>query len=287
MPTTKEKKISEKSTKQELWSAYNEVVAQISEEKIEIAEDDTVNEMIRKLSETKIKINSEFDELTKALLSDLSDLYKTSESIRQNKLELLDRFEKQKKLLSSEIEEVRNKWHTEGIKLENIFKQKTNDLETEHQRKEEEYNYHLKITRQKETDDYNEIKERREKAIAEKENAIDERKKEIAEMEKQIAEMPALIENKIKSAEEILTKELTAKYQTQIKDISTSKEHEARISEIKTNNLASTLKSQYDEINALKSQLSKSNDMIKDMATTAIESKKPIILNTKPQDTDK
>jgi len=287
MPTAKEKKISEKSTKQELWSAYNEVVAQIGGEKIEVAEDDTVNEMIRKLSETKIKINSEFDELTKALLSDLSDLYKTSESIRQNKLELLDRFDKQKKLLSSEIEEVRNRWRTEEIKLGNDFKQRTNDLDTEHKRREEEYIYNLKITRQKETDDYNAMKERREKAITEQENIISERKKEITEMEKQIADMPALIESKIKSAEEVLTKELTAKYQIQIKDVATDKEHQAKISEIKIGNLESTLKSQNDEIAALKSQLQKANEMIKDMATTAIESKKPLILNSKSQDLEK
>jgi len=287
MPTAKEKKISEKSTKQELWGAYNEIVAQIGGEKIEIAEDDSVNEMIRKLSETKIKINSEFDELTKALLADLSDLYKTSESIRQNKLELLDRFEKQKKLLSQEIEEVRNRWRAEEIKLEINSKQRTNDLGIEHQRKEEEYQYHLKITQQKETDEYNAMKEQREKATAEQENAISERKKEIAEMEKQITEMPALIESKIKTAEEILAKELTVKYQSQIKDIASDKGHEARISEIKIGNLESTLKTQSEEIGNLKSQLQKANEMIKDMATTAIESKKPVILNTKSQDSEK
>jgi len=287
MPTAKEKKISEKSTKQELWTAYNEVVTQIGGEKIEIVEDDSVNEMISKLSETKIKINSEFDELTKALLSDLSNLYKTSENIRQNKFELLDRFEKQKKLLSQEIEEVKKRWQAEEKKLDDDFKQRKTDLEIEHQRKEEEYLYRLKITRQKETDDYDTIKEQREKVITEQENVITERTKEIAEMEKQIAEMPELIEGKVKSAEEILAKELTVKYQAQIKDISTSKEHQDKIAEIKINNLELTLKSQNEEIGNLKTQLSKTNEMIKDMATTAIESKKPMMFNTKSQDVER
>lgn len=287
MPASKEKKISERSTKQELWTAYNEVATQIGAEKIEIAEDDSVNQMIGKLSETKIKINSEFDQLTKALLADLSDLYKTSESIRQNKLELLDRFEKQKKLLSQEIEEVKKRWNDEENKMDKDFKQRKTELEIEHQRKEEEYHYHLKITQQKETDEYNAMKEQREKIISEQENAISERKKEIVEMEKQIAEMPSLIESKIKSAEEILAKEITTKYQAQIKDIATGKEHEAKISEIKINNLELTLKTQSEEIGNLKSQLQKANEMIKDMATTAIESKKPVIINNKSQDIEK
>jgi hypothetical protein len=69
MPAQKEKKVSEKSTKQELWAAYNEAVDQVFGEEMDIQSDDSVNDVIKKLSETKIHINSQFDELTKSLLT--------------------------------------------------------------------------------------------------------------------------------------------------------------------------------------------------------------------------
>lgn len=284
MPAQKEKKVSEKSTKLELWEAYNEVAAQISNEEMTVQSDDSVNDVIKKLSETKININSQFDELTKSLLGDLGELYKTSEQIRQNKEELVKHFENQKRDLQYQMEEVKSKWVIEEEKLEDKFRQKKADQEIKHQRQEEEYKYNLGILRKKEHDEYLADKTAREKAMAEQESLISDRKREIAETEKQIAEMPALIERKVKEAEENLAKDLASKYQTQIKELSINKEHNAKIAEIKIANLETTIKNQAEEISGLKSELSKINAMMKEMAVSAIEAKKPAILSTKSQD---
>ena len=284
MPTQKEKKVSEKSTKLELWTAYNEVVAQISDEKMTVQSDDSVNDVIKKLSETKINLSSQFDEITKSLLGDLGELYKTSEQIRQNKEDLVKYFENQKRDLQHQMEEVKNKWIIEEKKLENEFKEKKVDLEIQRQRQEEEYGYNLGTLRKKEHDEYLADKIAREKAIAEKETAISDRKKEIAEMEKQIAEMPALIDRKVKEAEENLAKDLASKYQTQIKELSVNKEHNTKIAEIKIANMETIIKNQAEEISGLKSELSKVNAMIKEMAVSAIEAKKPAIMSAKHSD---
>ncbi|MCX6810621.1 MAG: hypothetical protein NTY30_02720 [Candidatus Berkelbacteria bacterium] len=281
MPVQKEKKVSEKSTKQELWTAYNEAVGQVSNEDMAIQSDDSVNDVIKKLSETKIHINSQFDELTKSLLGDLGELYKTSEQIRQNKEGLIKHFENQKKDLQYQMEEVKNKWAIEEKKLDDEFKQKKVDQENGHQRQEEEYKYNLDIIRKKEYDEYLTEKTARGKAIAEQEEMIANRKKEIAEMEKQIAEMPALIERKVKEAEEKLSEDLTSKYQNQIKELSINKEHNAKISEIKIANLETTIKNQTEEISGLKLELSKVSAMMKEMAVSAIEAKKPTIMSSK------
>jgi len=274
MPTQKEKKVSEKSTKLELWTAYNEVVAQISGEEIAVQSDDSVNDAIKKLSETKININGQFDQITKTLLSDLSDLYKTSEQIRQNKEDLIKFFENQKKDLQNQMEEVKKKWTFEEKRLQDDSQQKKNDQETKRQREEEEHKYNLSISRKKENDQYQIEKERQDRILK-------EREKEIATMEKQVAEMPTLIAVKIKEAEENLTKDLSAKYQLQIKELAVSRENEAKIAEIKIANLETIIKNQAEEISGLKSELSKVNAMMKEMAVSAIEAKKPAILSSK------
>ena len=277
MPTQKEKKVSEKSTKLELWTAYNEVVAQISGEEIAVQSDDSVNDAIKKLSETKININGQFDQITKTLLSDLSDLYKTSEQIRQNKEDLIKFFENQKKDLQNQMEEVKKKWTFEEKRLQDDFQQKKNDQETKRQREEEEHKYNLSISRKKENDQYQIEKERQDRILK-------EREKEIATMEKQVAEMPTLIAVKIKEAEENLTKDLSAKYQLQIKELAVSRENEAKIAEIKIANMETIIKNQAEEISGLKSELSKVNAMIKEMAVSAIEAKKPAIMSAKHSD---
>jgi len=274
MPTQKEKKVSEKSTKLELWEAYNEAIAQISGEEIAVQSDDSVNDAIKKLSETKININGQFDQITKTLLSDLSDLYKTSEQIRQNKEDLIKFFENQKKDLQNQMEEVKKKWTFEEKRLQDDFQQKKNDQETKRQREEEEHKYNLSISRKKENDQYQIEKERQDRILK-------EREKEIATMEKQVAEMPTLIAVKIKEAEENLTKDLSAKYQLQIKELAVSRENEAKIAEIKIANLETIIKNQAEEISGLKSELSKVNAMMKEMAVSAIEAKKPAILSSK------
>lgn len=284
MPPAKEKQLSEKSTKIELWTAYNEAVAQISGEETTIQSDDSVNDAIKKLSETKININSQFDEISKSLLGDLGELYKTSEQIRQNKEDLVKHFENQKKELQQQMEEVSANWRIKEKKFEDEFEQKKIDREIEHQRGEDEYKYNLGIARRKEQDEYLADKAVREKTVADEEAAIVKRKKEIAEMEKQIAEMPILIEKKIKEAEDNLAKDLSAKYQTQIKELSISKEHTTKIAEIKIANLEATIKSQTEEISGLKSELAKVSAMMKEMAVSAIEAKKPTILSTKSSD---
>jgi len=274
MPTQKEKKVSEKSTKLELWEAYNEAIAQISGEEIAVQSDDSVNDAIKKLSETKMNINGQFDQITKTLLSDLSDLYKTSEQIRQNKEDLIKFFENQKKDLQNQMEEVKKKWTFEEKRLQDDFQQKKNDQETKRQREEEEHKYNLSISRKKENDQYQIEKERQDRILK-------EREKEIATMEKQVAEMPTLIAVKIKEAEENLTKDLSAKYQLQIKELAVSRENEAKIAEIKIANLETIIKNQAEEISGLKSELSKVNAMMKEMAVSAIEAKKPAILSSK------
>lgn len=284
MPPAKEKQISEKSTKIELWTAYNEAIAQISGEDMAIQSDDSVNDVIKKLSETKIHINSKFDELTKSLLGDLGELYKTSEQIRQNKEDLIKHFENQKKELQYQMEDVKSKWEAEEKKLDDEFKQKKADQEIKHQRYEEEYKYNLGIVRKKEHDEYLADKIAREKTIAEQESMISDRKKEIAKMEKQIAETPALIEKKVSEAEENLAKDLASKYQSQIKELSINKEHGAKIAEIKIVNLETIIKNQIEEIAGLKSELSKVSAMMKEMAVSAIEAKKPTVMSSKSSD---
>lgn len=282
MPTKKtDGKINEKSTKQELWQAYNEVVSAITTETPIIVEDKTVNDTVKSLSETKLNINSEFDTLSKKLLADFDELYKVKEQIRKGKDQMIENFEKQRIALANEIAEVRSKWTEEAAKLEENFKMNALEIEKQRKREGEEYKYNLELDRRKEKDAYEKQKMERENIIKIKEDELKARTDEIAEMEKTITVMPKKIEEEVKNACASLEKELTSKYQSEIKELKVTKDHEAKISEIKIANLESIIKSQTEEIIKLGKQVSSSNDLVKEMAVTAIESKGKTYANTK------
>jgi len=124
----------------------------------------------------------------------------------------------------------------------------------------------LKIARQKEKDEYQSEKIKLDKMLT-------ERKNEIAEMKKQVAETPNLVSKKVQEAEENLAKELLAKYQLQPKELSVNNENEAKIAEIKIANLETTIKNQTQEIVSLKTELSKVNSMLKEMAVSLLNQK--------------
>jgi len=273
MPKKAESKVSEKSTKQELWSAYNEVVARVSGEVSEAIADKTVNVAMKNLSEAKLRINTELDELLRKLLTDFNDLENVQEQIAKSKKALLENFDRQKTEISAEIDRAKMQWTEEEARLIEEMKSRVLEEDKKRARETEEFNYNLAQSRKKEQDQFEIRKIEREKILSEKENRIAAREDEIKEMEKQIKEFSAKLEAEVKSAKEILQKDLTARYESELKEIKMQKEHEAKYAEIKLSNLENMTKSQAEEIDNLKKQLYSNNLILKDMAVTAIEAK--------------
>lgn len=273
VPRKIESKVSEKSTKVELWQAYNEAVAGISGEDAPVIDDKLISSATKNLSEVKIKISSELDDLQRKLSSDFNDLGDISDRIRKDKKSMLENFENQRKILNDEISRVRASWIEEQKLSEETSKMRSIEIDKLRNRENEEYNYNLSLSRKKENDLWKAEKEERERILKSEEAKILERKEEISVMEKELAKMPVIIEKEVETACASLEKDLNQKYGSRIKELEILKEHEMKMAEIKIANLDSLAKSQTEEIEDLKKQLHSNNLILKDMAVISIEAK--------------
>ncbi len=273
MAEEKKVKVNVKSTKQELWEAYNEAVSAVKGEKIEKIDEDPIMQAIRALADSKLKLSSEIDKLSSSLLSDLNDYYSVSETVAKQKKELLFNIENQKMQLGKEIETVRAIWREEEKSFAERIKLEKEELEKARKREDEEFRYSLAQKRKKEEDVYLESVEKKKAELKAREDAIKMQEDDVVGIRKMAAEFPAELEKEVGGAIKTLEKELMAKYTQEVKDIKMSKENDGNVAVIKLANLDSIIKSQSEEIDNLKTQVASANQILKEMAVAAIDAK--------------
>lgn len=267
------KKVTPRSTKLELWDAYNNAVSQVKGEVIEKIEDGPAVESIRSLSDSKIKLNSEIDKLSQTLLSSLNDYSLVLENISKKKKELLSSFDNQKNVLIVEMEQVKNGWEEEKRIIAEENDRVKAGIERDRKREEEEYQYSLMQKRKKEANEYAEIVQKKRDELQKREDDISLKEKEIAEMRKAIDSFPAELEKQVKSALAVLEIDLKSKFDCELKELKQAKEHEANLATVRIANLDGIIKSHEVEVKELKDQLASVNRIMKEMAVAAIDAK--------------
>ena len=92
-PLQKSKRtISEKSTKHELWNAYDELLAQTAKEPVTVdlkQKEFSVPDAFKQLSDLKLKISQQLDSTGEQLLQDLNNLMETRNLIIKEKRNLV------------------------------------------------------------------------------------------------------------------------------------------------------------------------------------------------------
>jgi len=277
MPESKktvDSKVSEKSTKQAMWNAYNELLQKIDWESLEShpkqKEIETQN-TLKSLSELKSKISQNLDKIGEELLKDLNDLQEFKNNISKEKQQMIANYSEQQNILEKEIKKMKEYYEQEKKNYQVKFDEELRQKTVARHREEDEYQYNLSLIRRDEQDEYNHQKLIQEKHLDERKQIMGDREKAIKEMERELAFMPEKINQAVKEACGILTKELTEKSEREKRDNRLAYENELKITELRKSALENTVKSQLLEIENLKKQLSEANRQFKEIAVSVIE----------------
>lgn len=261
MPEVK-KTVNTKSTKDAIWAAYNEALAQLSGAPVEMktAAEDAGPSPLKDLAELKMAISHKLDEMADGLSNGIDKARETENRLGKEKTRMVEELQKLKGAAEEEIKHVKAEWEEA---------KKARDLERK--REEDEFQYALKQNRRKEQDEYEVKRIKIEAELKERETAIKTRDEAVAAAEKEVGNVPGTIASAVEAAKQALGKELTDKFTSEIKDLKVAAEHEGKIASINTANKESIIKTQAAEIENLKRQLENATKQMKEMAISVVE----------------
>lgn len=255
--------------------------------------------IIHQIASLKLTLNTSLDNIEDQLNSSYKKLQKTLDALRIGEERLKELYQinaeadslaaliaaqKEKK---AEFErfmiEERSKWDKGQKELSALRKEEEDALKKNRKREEEEYIYSIQQKRKIETDQYEEKKSRLEREMNEKkqtfeneirnrEQAVAESEKELRNLQKQVEGFPETlrkaIENAVKEAEDVLTREFNHK-----KELET-REHAGEIS-LKNQtieNLQGRIKDLEIQLKQAASKVDSAEQNIKQITIKAIES---------------
>ncbi|MBM4176575.1 MAG: hypothetical protein FJ213_10460 [Ignavibacteria bacterium] len=225
------KEVSIKSTKNELFEAYNEALEKIKELKsadrkvekkkeeekkiVEAVVEHSPETIIKLLGEIKLRTAKAIDEIGETLIAEYRKLTELQQAIEIEKKYLEEIFDikagadslsalllaqkEKKEAFELEIEAKRIQWKQEQENYEIQKKDRDMQIKKEREREQEEYNYNLKLQRKKDADQYAVQKLELEKELINKKAAIEkelaEREALVTAREKEFAELKAKVES--------------------------------------------------------------------------------------------
>ncbi|PIU69319.1 hypothetical protein COS81_00360 [candidate division WWE3 bacterium CG06_land_8_20_14_3_00_42_16] len=277
MPTQKgSAKVSEKNTKQEIWEAYHQLLAEIQGEPVTFKleqKEPAVPDALRSLAELKLRISQELDKVGEELLKSLNSLQDLRVSLAKDRQSMVERLQEQRKAVEAEISRVKEAWEQEKRKSEARFAEELRQKEVLRAREEEEYQYTLSLKRRQENDEYERQRVEKERTLKDREQALERREKEIVALEKELDETPAKVAQAVKEAQESLARQLGEKQMIELRELKAAHANEVKVAEMRIANLEVTVKSQAGEIENLRKQLAEASRQLKEMAVSAIESR--------------
>ena len=300
------KKVQEQQQKMELTDKAKSMTNQgiikgIAELKVGISSE------LDKLGEMFITEQKKFDDLQKAISiekQNLEDLYQLSantdslaammlaqkeqkekfeQGMAQRESELSDKIKTEKEKHETEILEKRALWKKEQSEQDAAAKEKAASLKKEREREEEEYLYSLKLNRKKESDQYEEEKQKLEKELTDKKAAfekefrertakIEEAEAELNELRKKNAEFPKELERAVNAAVKETSDKLNTEHKFEIKLRDKEVEGELKLKDQTIGALSSKIKEIEASIKEMSQKTATAESSVKDIAMKAIES---------------
>lgn len=237
------------------------------------------------------QLSASTDSLAVMLLAQKEQKEQFETEMAQRKQELADTIKADKEKHETEMSEKRALWKKEQAEREIAAKEEAALTKKERERKEEEYLYNLKIARKKETDLYEEKKQKLEKELIEKKDAFEkefaERKTMIEEAEAELVELrgknkafPGELEKAVANAVKATTEKLETshKFEIQLREKEVEGEQKLKDQTISTLNLK--IKEMETNLKEMSAKTVKAETSVKDIALKAIESSsaKPLIV---------
>ncbi|HEY6736792.1 MAG TPA: hypothetical protein VI322_03690 [Candidatus Saccharimonadia bacterium] len=276
-PKATDQKVSEKSTKTELWSAYNELLRQLEGRAAEPASPKTQatlsSDPTRSLAELKLKIGQQLDALAQEITNDLGNLQNIRRQIQVERSQLLEARQAEQRQLADAITEVKRQWQQEQDQHTQRQIELKQEQDRQRQREDEDFRYNLAKTRRTEEDKYQEQRTAREAVLANREQTFAEREQNLKHMETELAAWPKRLDDAVAQATSTLRKDLEAKQATDAREQKLVHQHELAMVGLKAQTLEQTVKAQAAEIDSLKRALADAQHELKNMAVAVIEAR--------------
>ncbi|HTE22596.1 MAG TPA: hypothetical protein VK674_06170 [Candidatus Limnocylindria bacterium] len=257
------KKVNEKSTKGEIWEAYQGLLAELQQRPVTVSDDPArLLTMTTALTEAKAALIGRFDSTIERLSAVQQAYHEADQELTRRKSAAIEAVERSRQELEASIDAVRKRWEQENA-----------DRSLDHQREEDTYAYELARKRRDEEEAYSKKAKEREAALTARETSLKERETQTEDLAKQVEAFPARLEAAAKTAREELAKELKAQHANELKDTKQSLEHEKSILVLKLQAADTTIGTQTKHITELQRQLDASAAQLKEMAVAVIQSK--------------
>lgn len=245
-------KVSEKSTKTDIWTAYQQLLSELDGKPVTASDDPAkLQQMAATLSEAKTALVERFD-ATLERLNNAQQVYAaTDQELAKRKAQVIEELQTGKHELENTIAETRK----------------------QHLREEEEYNYNLNLKRRDEEAAYKAKTVDREAILKTREVAVIEQEKLQQVIEQQVKAFPAQLEAAVKEAQELLAKDLKAQHEAQIKEQSSNFEHQKSLLELRLQTAENIINTQAKQLIEVQKQFDGANSQLKEMAVVVIQSK--------------
>ncbi|MFH1175308.1 MAG: hypothetical protein V1698_01125 [bacterium] len=298
--------ISLKSTKAELFNAYEKIRSKFEEvqkgrlplnQEVEIKKEEekilertagfSPDSLENEIDALKKKIVANFSETQNQMIAESGKLNDLREAIgiEAKRLEEIYNIKLSADVLQvliADFDAKKKEIEAQKIKNEAELQEEASQKRKEWQREQEEYKYNLKIDRKKEQDEYNLVQakirskeqddiENRKAEIAKREDDLAKQKEEVEIMRKNVEEFPRKLEEAVNEAKEKIAKILQKDFDTERQIIEQKRKSKEEIFEAKAESQQEIIKSQANEILALKKSLAESSQRAQDLATVIVE----------------
>ncbi len=246
------KKVSERSTKQELLAAYEELAKQTQ----------TGEGATPSLTETKNtrSVGHKEYSLMEDVLTCQQNLADATTAFSNGMNIALEGLAREREAHAQQMHEQKETWRRE---------REAYSYDRDLNRRKEEIEYERK--RDDEDRAWSHDKARREQAIAEREAVIKAREAEMKEFERQVRDFPAQLEKAAKEAADKARAEVDVSARTKADLLEKDAEREREISKLKIQSFEETIKRQSAHVSSLQAQLQQAQERSQSLAVTVIE----------------
>ncbi len=261
-----------------------------------------------KLADQFVNEHKKFEELEKAIdieKQNLEDLYQLSvntdslaamlmaqkekreqfdQEMAKREQEFNEKISSEKESHETQIQQKREQWKKEQAEHATAEKEEAEKKKKEREREEEEYQYTLRINRKKDTDVYEDQKQKLEKELTDKKAAfekefqerkikIEEAESELADLRKKNAEFPAELEKAVTNAVQVAVEKLKAEHHFEMQLYKKEVEGELKLKDQTISALNTKIKEMEASLKEMSQKTSTAETSVKEIAIKAIESK--------------
>jgi chromosome segregation ATPase len=254
-------KVSDKSTKTEIWTAYKELLETFKTEPAVVASNSSeVNELGAALEHSKAELLGKFEAALKAVGGVADDYAAAEQALGKRKAESIERLERSKAELQEVIDQVRKSWEQEQA-----------DHKRECEREAEEYAYELNKKRRAEEETFQSKWQTKFVELDRREAELKTQESRLAELEQAAEKAPEQLEKAVSEAKEKLVKEIQVAHTAELKDVRQQAEHQKSLLELKLQTAEAAVVAKDKQLTELQKQLEAASAQLKDMAVTVIK----------------